>query len=355
MKFEEIFRDAPPVFLAPMAGVTDAPFRKLVESLGVTATVSEMISSEALTRNSAKTFRRIESDAALKIVQIMGADPERMAESAVINENFGASVIDINFGCPARKIVSNESGSALMKDEDLAVRIAEKVIAAVKIPVTIKMRLGWDSENINCFSLAKKFEDVGVKMVTVHCRTRNQMYSGKADWSLLRKMSDIIKIPYICNGDIKTPEDAMRALAESGANGVMVGRAALGRPWLLNQIMQFLKNGSSWPKSTTSIPTPPPSFPPSRSEIFEIVDRHFEDVIKFYGEIHGLRIFRKHFCWYTTGMRDASIFREKINKVEDISLARAYIREFFAGDVAVAAASLEDSSTLSSLHQPPVN
>lgn len=341
MKFEEIFRDAPPVFLAPMAGVTDAPFRKLVESFGATATVSEMISSEALTRNSAKTFRRLESDAALKIVQIMGADPKRMAESAIINENFGADVIDINFGCPARKIVSNESGSALMKDEDLAVRIVEKVVGAVKIPVTIKMRLGWDSENINCFSLAKKFEDAGVKMITVHCRTRNQMYSGKADRSLLRKMRNIIKIPYICNGDIRTPEDAVQALTESGANGVMVGRAALGRPWLLNQIMQFLKSG-------LSIPTPSPS------EIFEIVNRHFEDVIKFYGEIHGLRIFRKHFCWYTTGMHDASIFREKINKVEDISLAKAYIREFFAGDAAVTAVAVEDSS-LSLLRQPPIN
>ena len=336
MKFEEIFRDAPPVFLAPMAGVTDAPFRKLVESFGVTATISEMISSEALTRNSAKTFRRLESDAALKIVQIMGADPKRMAESAIINENFGADVIDINFGCPARKIVSNESGSALMRDEDLAVRIVEKVVGAIKIPVTIKMRLGWDSGNINCFSLAKKFEDVGVKMITVHCRTRNQMYSGKADWSLLRKMRKIIKIPYICNGDIKTPKDAVQALAESGANGVMVGRAALGCPWLLNQIMQFLKSG-------LLIPTP------SKSEIFEIVNRHFEDVIKFYGEIHGLRIFRKHFCWYTTGMRDASIFREKINKVENISLAKAYIREFFAGDATTAVVT---DSSLS--HQRPV-
>ena len=307
-----------PVFLAPMAGVTDAPFRELVCTFGATAVVSEMVSSEALVRNSKKTYKRLinKNDNGLKIVQIVGADPKKMAESAVISEDLGANCVDINMGCPAKKIVSNNSGSALMKDENLAVSIAESVVKAVKIPVTLKMRLGWDAENINFLSIAKKFEDVGIQMLAVHCRTRNQMYSGSADWTAINHLKDVVKIPYLCNGDIKSTKDAEEALKQSGATGVMIGRAALGRPWLLKQIMDFLKNKPITPA-------------PSIEEQFKIIMNHFDNTLDFYGENHGIKVFRKHFCWYSIGLSEASKFRETINKIEDISYIKNYVEEFY--------------------------
>ena len=316
--FPRIFEKTP-VFLAPMAGVTDAPFREIVMSFGATAVVSEMVSSEALIRNSQKTYRRLHSNMknVLKIVQIMGANPINMAESAKINEQLGADIIDINMGCPARKIVSNESGSALMRDENLAVEIAKTVINAVKIPVTLKMRLGWDNEHINCLSLAKKFEDVGIQMLTIHCRTRNQMYSGIADWSAIAKMRETVKIPYLCNGDIKSIADAEKALELSRANGVMIGRGALGRPWLLKQVMEGLQEGAVYTEM------------PSLQQQYEIIMRHFQATLDFYGEYHGLRVFRKHFCWYSSGLSGASGFRENINRVENVALAKEYVCKFY--------------------------
>ena len=316
--FPQIFEKAP-VFLAPMAGVTDAPFRELVSSFGATAVVSEMISSEALVRNSKKTYRRLHNNVenVLKIVQIMGANPKNMAESANINEQLGADVIDINMGCPARKIVSNDSGSALMRDENLAVEIAKAVVNAVKIPVTLKMRLGWDNEHINCFSLAKKFEDVGIQMLAIHCRTRNQMYSGTADWSAIAQMRETVKIPYLCNGDIKSPADAVRALEQSKAAGVMIGRGALGRPWLLKQIMEQLLEGC------VRTQTPP------LQRQYETIMHHFQATLDFYSEYHGLRVFRKHFCWYSSGLSGASSFRETINKIENVALAKECVRKFY--------------------------
>jgi tRNA-dihydrouridine synthase B len=239
-----------------------------------------------------------------------------MAQSAVINENLGADVIDINMGCPARKIVSNESGSALMKNEDLAVKIAESVVKSVKIPVTLKMRLGWNEENINFLSLAKKFEDAGVQMLTIHCRTRSQMYSGKADWSSIGELKNVVKIPYLCNGDIKSGEDALEALRKSGARGVMIGRGALGKPWLLRQVMQFLQDGSALP-------------PPSMEEQFRLVMEHFAAVLDLYGERQGVRLFRKHFCWYSVGMNGSSRFREIINQTEDLSFIKNHLRDFY--------------------------
>lgn len=318
MNLQELLSRSVPVFLAPMAGVTDAPFRNLVYKFGATAVVSEMVSSEALIRNSKKTFRRLtnENNKSINIIQIVGHNPENMAESAVINESLGADVIDINMGCPARKITSNESGSALMKNESLAVRIAEAVVKAVKIPVTLKMRLGWDFENINCFSLAKKFEDIGIQMLAIHCRTRNQMYTGKADWAALKSMRDTVKIPYLCNGDIKNADDARTAMSLSSSNGVMIGRAALGKPWLLNQVMQFL--------STNQIIEAP-----SIEERFKIVMEHFQDTLDFYGQEHGIRVFRKHFCWYSTGMTGASLFRQTINQCEDLNFIKGYVENFY--------------------------
>jgi tRNA-dihydrouridine synthase B len=307
-----------PVFLAPMAGVTDVVFRELVLSFGATAVVSEMVSSESLVRHNKKTCGRLvsgESDS-LKIVQIVGANPQHMAESAIINQDLGTDIIDINMGCPAKKIVANASGAALLKNEDLAVRIAESVVNAVKIPVSLKMRLGWSAGNVNCLSLAKKFEDVGIQMLFIHCRTRDQMYSGSADWSAIAELKNILHIPYLCNGDIRTPQDAATAIRQSHATGIMVGRAALGRPWLLKQLMDFLYTGK-----ITAVP--------SLQEQLEIVMRHFYNTLDFYGKIYGVRVFRKHFCWYSHGLHGASTFREKINASDDIAFIDDYVRDFY--------------------------
>ena len=316
MKLKSLFNEKVPVFLAPMAGVTDTPFRRMVSQFGVTAVVSEMVSSEALVRNSEKTYRRLTGGGNVKIVQIMGSDPQRMAESAKINENLGADIVDINMGCPVKKIVNNNSGSALLKDEKLAVKIAETVVNSVKIPVTLKMRLGWDAESKNFRSLAKQFEEVGIRMLSIHCRTRSQMYGGIADWSEISDLKEIIKIPYLANGDIKNCDDVRQALSQSKAHGVMIGRAALGKPWLLNQILQQLNHGKE-------VPTPPVE------QQYQIVMKHFRDTLEFYGEEHGLRIFRKHFCWYSSGMSGASSFREKINHLDNIKAVENAVRIFY--------------------------
>ena len=305
MKLKSLLDKEVPVFLAPMAGVTDTPFRRIVSQFGATAVVSEMVSSEALVRNSEKTYRRLTGGGNVKIVQIMGSDPQRMAESAKINEENGADIVDINMGCPVKKVVNNNSGSALLKDEKLAAKIAEAVVKSVKIPVTLKMRLGWDAESKNFRSLAKQFEEVGIRMLAIHCRTRSQMYGGTADWSEISDLKDIIDIPYLVNGDIKNCDDVRQALNQSNARGIMIGRAALGRPWLLNQILQKINHGKDIPA-------------PSPEEQYQSVMQHFHDTLNFYGAEHGLRIFRKHFCWYSSGMSGASSFREKINHLDSV-------------------------------------
>ncbi len=316
MKLKSLLDKKIPVFLAPMAGVTDAPFREMVSKFGATAVVSEMISSEALVRNSVKTYRRLTGGGDIKIVQIMGSDPQRMAESAKINEDNGADIVDINMGCPAKKIVNNNSGSALLKDEKLAVKIAETVVDSVKIPVTLKMRLGWDNESKNFRSLAKQFEESGIRMLTVHCRTRSQMYSGTANWEEISDLKNIIKIPYLVNGDIKNCNYVKEALKQSHACGVMIGRAALGKPWLLNQILQKINHGIYVPS-------------PSLEKQYEIVMQHFRNTLDFYGTEHGLRIFRKHFCWYSNGMSGASSFREQINHLDNIESIEKVVRFFY--------------------------
>ena len=311
--------DSQAVFLAPMAGITDAPMRELVSSFGATAVVSEMVSSEALIRNSQKTYRRLQNgqNNIIHIIQLMGSNPQHMAESALINEQIGADIIDINMGCPARKIVSNNSGAALMKDEKLAVEIAEAVVKATKLPVTVKMRLGWDEKNLNYVNLAKKFEEVGVQMLTIHCRTRNQMYSGKADWTVINALKDTIKIPYLCNGDIKSVEDADIAIKQSMADGVMIGRGSLGRPWFLKQVMEFLKYHEIQTKT------------PTIEDQYKIIMRHFQSTLDFYGKYHGLRVFRKHFCWYSSGLSGSSNFRETINNAEDIDVIKECVSKFY--------------------------
>jgi len=290
------------VLLAPMSGVTDLPFRRLVKKFGASLVVSEMIASRAMimqTRDSLKKCQKDDSHFPMS-VQLAGCDPEVMGEAAKLNEDLGADIIDINFGCPVKKVVNGFAGSALMKDEALATKIMEAVVKAVKIPVTMKMRLGWNYENLNSPSLAKKAEDVGIKMLTVHGRTRCQMYNGNANWELISRVKDAVKIPIIANGDIKNSTDAKKALELSRADGVMIGRACYGKPWLINQINRELRG-----EEVAAIP--------SIEEQKKIVLTHFNEMIDHYGEQVAIPLARKHIGWYSGGLRGSADFRAKIN------------------------------------------
>lgn len=317
MDFRNFFQ-TPPVFLAPMAGVTDAPFRNQVLSFGASAVVCEMVSSEALVRKNFKTLNRIQSvkKKSLRIIQILGDDPQNMSEAAKINEGLGAQIIDINMGCPVKKVTANNSGAALLKNEKLASKIVSKVVESISIPVTVKIRLGWDESSINFLSLAKKLEEAGAQMLEIHCRTRAQMYGGKANWEILAELGNVIKIPYICNGDIFTEEDAQKALHDSKAFGIMIGRGALGRPWFLDQVMYFLNAQQKKEK-------------PDLESQYKIVMDHFEHTIDFYGTDAGIRMFRKHFCWYSNGLKNSSSFREKINSATDPKYIKDFVQDFY--------------------------
>ena len=306
------------VWLAPMAGVTDSPFRKMVCEFGASAVISEMVSSEAVKRGNDKTYKRLmkSPNNYRKIIQIMGCNPETMAESAKINADLGADEININMGCPARKVINANSGSALMRDEKLAVSIADHVVKAVGIPVSVKMRLGWDDANKNAVSLAKKLQNVGVCSIGVHGRTRAQEYSGHADWNEVGLVKQAVQIPVWCNGDINTYDDADKALEQSRCDGIMVGRGALGRPWLLAQLFAYL-NGM-----------PVPVDPDIETQL-EIVLRHFDLTLSFYGCDAGIKIFRKHFCWYSKGLKNSAEFRIKINSLENIDEIRETVKCFY--------------------------
>ena len=307
-----------PVILAPMAGVTDRPFRRLVRRFGAGLVVSEMIASQAMIREVRKTLQMIEpsDENDILTVQLAGSDPVVMAEAARLNADRGARIIDINFGCPAKKIVNGEAGSALMRDEMKAAKILESVVKAVDLPVTLKMRLGWNSETMNAPRLAKIAEDTGIQMVTVHGRTRQQFYNGEADWSLIRPVKEAVSIPVIANGDIRDEHDVTRALALSGADGIMVGRGTYGRPWLLRQMMDFLTTGTMSPA-------------PSVEEQYKIVVAHFEEMLEAYGSYSGLRIARKHLGWYSKGLPQASEFRAVVNQTGEVDAARKLIHRFF--------------------------
>ncbi len=307
-----------PVFLAPMSGVTDLPFRRLVKRFGAGLVVSEMIASRAMIEHW-HTCKQISADYADEFpmaVQLAGCDPAMMAEAARMNEDRGAAIIDINFGCPVKKIVNTLGGSALMKDEMLAAQIMEATVKAVKLPVTMKMRMGWDDSSLNAPRLAKIAQDVGIRMLTVHGRTRNQMFKGSANWEFIRQVKEAVTIPVLVNGDILSPQDAKRALEISGADGVMIGRACYGKPWLPAQTIAYLKTGS--------VPADP-----SLAERLSLILDHYDGMLSHYGAHQGVAIFRKHMTWYCQDLPGADAFRAEVNRVPDAETVKEKLKSFF--------------------------
>lgn len=322
-----------PVILAPMTGVTDRPFRVLVKRFGAGLTVTEMIASEAMIRETRQSLQKAAWDASEEPVsmQLAGCDPDRMAEAAKLNEGMGAAFIDINMGCPVKKVVGGHAGSALMREPDRARRLIEATVKAVKVPVTLKMRMGWDHASLNAPELARVAEDLGVQLITVHGRTRCQMYSGSADWAFIRRVKDAVKVPVIVNGDICSIDDARTALAQSGADGVMIGRGAYGRPWLIAQVMAAL----------TGRPVPAD---PSLAQQHALVREHYAMMMALYGDLTGVNLARKHLGWYTKGLHDSAQFRNAVNQIADPATVLDMIDRFYdrvlAQPVATGAAAL---------------
>ncbi len=306
------------IILAPMAGVTDRPFRVLCKKFGAGLAVSEMVTSNSLLYGSEKTLRRANHDGEVApiSVQIAGADPDMMAKAAQYNMNRGAQIIDINMGCPAKKICNVMAGSALLKEEKLVRKILESVVSAVDIPVTLKIRTGWDKDNRNAVTIAKIAEDAGIQALTMHGRTRACLYMGDAEYDTIALVKKKIKIPLIANGDITTPEKAKFVLEYTGADAVMIGRAAQGRPWIFREIEHYLKTGTYLTR-------------PTNDEIHETTIEHVKDLYKFYGDNKGLRIARKHISWYTKGLKNSAYFRAAMNQIEDNNEQMDYIHLFF--------------------------
>ena len=280
-----------PVILAPMTGVTDLPFRKLVRRFGSGLNVTEMIASPAMIRETRQSLQKAAWDPVEEPVslQLAGCSPREMAEAAKLNADRGAAIIDINMGCPVKKVVNGEAGSALMRDLPLAASLIEATVKAVDVPVTVKMRMGWCHDSLNAPELAHIAEDLGAKMITVHGRTRNQMYKGEADWAFVRKVKEAVSLPVIVNGDICTLAEMAKALELSGADGAMIGRGAYGKPWLLGQAMHWLQHG-------TQIAAP------DLAAQFDLVLEHYDAMLEHYGSVTGVKMARKHLGWYSSGL-----------------------------------------------------
>ncbi|MBK8908936.1 MAG: tRNA dihydrouridine synthase DusB [Rhodospirillales bacterium] len=306
------------VILAPMSGVTDPPFRRLVKRFGAGLVVSEMIASQAVVYASRKTLKR--SKAALDeqpaAVQLAGCEPTVMADAARICRDLGAALIDINMGCPVKKVVNGDAGAALMREEALATRIMAAVVKAVDVPVTVKMRTGWDDGSRNAVALARIAEGVGVQAITIHGRTRNQFYNGRADWSYIRRVKEAVAIPVIGNGDVTDEDAALSLLEESGADAVMIGRGAYGRPWLLADVAEFLSTGRR-------------PAPPALAEQRATVLRHYEEMLAHYGHDAGMRIARKHIGWYSKGLADSAAFRARIMQETDPEAVKGMVRDYY--------------------------
>jgi tRNA-dihydrouridine synthase B len=313
-----------PVILAPMSGVTDLPFRRLAADLGAAMVVSEMIASWAMIRENRNTLRMAElapqgptAAPTIGAIQLAGCEPAAMAEAARMAAGRGARLIDINFGCPVKKVaVGQSAGSALMRDEAAAARILTATAAAVDVPVTLKMRMGWDHANRNAPRLARIAQESGIRMVTIHGRTRQQFYTGTADWDFIRAVKDATDLPVIANGDINTPQDAAEALRRSGADGVMTGRACYGRPWFPAQVMHYLRTGQL-------LPDPP------LARVKDILLGHYEAMLMHYGHDAGLRLARKHVAWYSRGLRGSAEFRAAVNALADAAAVRRLIDAFY--------------------------
>ena len=309
---------ADPVFLAPMSGISDLPFRRLIKSYGAGLVFSEMIASRAMIEHAQETLKTSENyhEEFPMAVQLVGHDPDIMAQAARMNVERGAAIIDINFGCPVKKVVKKYAGSALMQDEKLAQNIMAAVVKAVPVPVTMKTRLGWNKDHLNAPSLARRAQDVGVQMVTIHGRTRDQMYNGQADWAAIREVKNAVDIPIIANGDILCPRDAICAMEQSGADGVMIGRGAQGAPWLLKQVMNYIRDGVASP-------------PPPITEQIALIHSHYDAILEYYGERKGIQIARKHLAAYCNGYDNAASFRSQINKAKNPNEVKGMVTDFF--------------------------